>query len=225
MYHVSSWANLASCTSQDIFKLTSLHAPPDFLDLDDQLESIEHGYLESWSVRLANNVGLAQYGEHWIHSPWISCNPTSGNFFVDSVLGLVESWFVMINKWPPLPHRMLWFTGGASWWTAEEENDRISMKKTNYIKITLLSFLKVCLYGYYTNCQFYWISLFHQLNIVFCKISKNHFFKDCILNFTWSSLKLTSTLEIAVKYFFRKKYFLKYIIQCKHIDWNEIYVK
>ena len=74
--------------------------------------------------------------------------------------------------------------GGASWWTAEEENDRISMKKTNYIKSTMLSFLKVCLYGYYTNFQFYRISLFHQLKIVFHKFSENHFFKDCILNFT-----------------------------------------
>ena len=76
------------------------------------------------------------------------------------------------------------YQGDASWWTAEGENDRISLKKTNYIKSTLLSFLKVCLYGYYTNCQFYQISLFHQLNIVFHKISENHFFKDCILNFT-----------------------------------------
>ena len=65
---------------------------------------------------------------------------------------------------------------GASWWTADKENDRISMKKTNYIKSTLLSFLKVCLYGYYTNCQFYQVSLFRQLNIVFCKIIENHFF-------------------------------------------------
>ena len=103
--------------------------------------------------------------------------------------------------------------GGAAWLTAEEESDRISMKKkTNYIKSTLLSFLKVCLYGWYTNCQFYRISLFHQLNIVFCKISENHFSKDCILNFTSSSLKLTWTLEIALNYFFLKKYFLKYII-------------
>ena len=67
---------------------------------------------------------------------------------------------------------------------AEEENDRISMKKTNYVKSTLLSFLKECLYGYYTNCQFYRMSLFHQLNTVFHKINKNHFFKDYILNFT-----------------------------------------
>ena len=76
------------------------------------------------------------------------------------------------------------FQGGASWWTAEEENDRISMKKTNYIKSTMLSFLKVCLYSYYTKCQFYQISLFCQLKIVFHKINENHFFKDCILNFT-----------------------------------------
>ena len=118
-----------------------------------------------------------------------------------------------------------YYQGGASWWTTEEENDHISMKKTNYIKSTMLSFLKVCLYGYYTNCQFYQISLFHQLKIVFCKINENHFFKDCILNFTSSSLKLASTLEIAFKKFFLKKYFLKYIIQCNHIDWNEIYIK
>ena len=74
--------------------------------------------------------------------------------------------------------------GGALWWTAEEENYRISMKKTNYIKSTMLSFLKVCLYSYYTNCQFYQISLFRQLKILFRKISKNHFFRDSILNFT-----------------------------------------
>ena len=88
----------------------------------------------------------------------------------------------------------------------------------------MISFLKVCLYGYYTNCQFYQISLFCQLKIVFHKISENHFFKDCILNFTSNSLKLTSTLEIAFKNFFLKKYFLKYIIQCNLIGWNEIYV-
>ena len=46
-------------------------------------------------------------------------------------------------------------SGGAARLTAEEESDRISMKKTNYIKSTLLSLLKVCLYGCYTNCQFY----------------------------------------------------------------------
>ena len=69
-----------------------------------------------------------------------------------------------------------WSQGAASWWIAEEESDRISMKKTNCIKSALLPFLKVC--------QFYQISLFRQLNIVFHKISKNHFFKDCILNFT-----------------------------------------
>ena len=63
----------------------------------------------------------------------------------------------------------------------------------------MLSFLKVCLYGYYTKCQFYRISLFCQLKIVFRKINEKHFFKDCILNFTSSSLKLTSTLEIAFK--------------------------
>ena len=57
-------------------------------------------------------------------------------------------------------------------------------KKQFYIKSTMLSFLKVCLYGYYTNCQFYRISLFRQLKIVFRKISENHFFKHCILNFT-----------------------------------------
>ena len=54
-------------------------------------------------------------------------------------------------------------------------------KKTNYKKITLVSFLKVCLYGCCTNCQFYQISLFCPLNIVF---RKTIFFKDCILNFT-----------------------------------------
>ena len=27
------------------------------------------------------------------------------------------------------------FQGGASWWTAEEENDRISMKKTNHFSV------------------------------------------------------------------------------------------
>ena len=67
--------------------------------------------------------------------------------------------------------------GDASCWTAEEENDRISMQKPNYIKSTLLSFLKVCLYGYYTNCQFYQISLFLQMNIVFHKISENYFLR------------------------------------------------
>ena len=55
---------------------------------------------------------------------------------------------------------------GAAWWTAEEENDRISMKKTNYIKSTFLSFLKVCLYGCYTNCQFYRISLFRTFHCI-----------------------------------------------------------
>ena len=40
----------------------------------------------------------------------------------------------------------------------------------------MLSFLKVCLYGCYTNCQFYQISLFHQLNIVF--FYKHTFRKD-----------------------------------------------
>ena len=49
---------------------------------------------------------------------------------------------------------------GSAWLTAEEENDCISMKKTNYSKSTLLYFLKVCLYGCYTKCQFYRISLF-----------------------------------------------------------------
>ena len=106
------------------------------------------------------------------------------------------------------------YQGGASWWTAEY-NDRISMKKTNYIKITMLSFLKVyILYGYYTNCQFYQISLFCQLKIVFHKISKNHFFKDCILNFTWSSLKLTSTLEIALLFKIHNT------MQSCRLEWN-----
>ena len=68
-------------------------------------------------------------------------------------------------------------SGGAAWLTAEEESDRISMKKTNYIKSTLLSLLKVCLYGCYTNCQFYQISHFCELNIVFCKISENNFLR------------------------------------------------
>ena len=27
------------------------------------------------------------------------------------------------------------------------------------------------------------------------------------------------------KHFFEKKNFLKYIIPCNHVDWNEIYVK
>ena len=47
----------------------------------------------------------------------------------------------------------------------------------------MLSFLKVCLYGCYANCQFYQISLFYQLNIVFHKITENHFqvkIKDCM---------------------------------------------
>ena len=85
--------------------------------------------------------------------------------------------FRQLNRFPI-------YQGYAAWLTAEEESDRISMKKTNYIKSILLSFLKVCLYGCYTNCQFYQISLFRQVNIVFRKISENHFFKDCILNFT-----------------------------------------
>ena len=97
-------------------------------------------------------------------------------------------------------------------------------EKTNYIESTLLSFLKVCLYGSHTNCQFYWISLFHQLNTVFHKFSKNHFIKDCIFKFTWSSLKLTWALEIAFKYFIWKKCFLKYIIQYKHIVLNFTYI-
>ena len=48
---------------------------------------------------------------------------------------------------------------------------------------TMLSFPKVCLYGCYTNHQFYRILLFHQLNIVFLKITENHFqvkIKDCM---------------------------------------------
>ena len=49
--------------------------------------------------------------------------------------------------------------GGSARLTAEEESDCISMKKTNYSKSTLLYFLKVCLYGCYTKCQFYQISL------------------------------------------------------------------
>ena len=28
--------------------------------------------------------------------------------------------------------------GGASWWTAEEENDRMSMEKTNYIEYNVI---------------------------------------------------------------------------------------
>ena len=56
-----------------------------------------------------------------------------------------------------------------------EVNDHISIKSANYIKSTLLSFLKVCLYGCYTNLPFYPISPFHQLNIVSHKVCENHF--------------------------------------------------
>ena len=101
--------------------------------------------------------------------------------------------------------------GGAAWLTAEEESDSISMKKkTNYIKSTLLSFLKVCLYGYYTNCQFYRISLFHQLNIVFCKISENHFLKDCILNITYLKfIKVDMNFRNSFQIFFFEKILFK----------------
>ena len=51
--------------------------------------------------------------------------------------------------------------------------DRISIKATNHIKSTLLSFLKVCLRGCYTKSQFYQISLFHQLDIFSRKLIKS----------------------------------------------------
>ena len=47
--------------------------------------------------------------------------------------------------------------GGASWWTSEVENDRISMKKTNYIKsLQCYLFCTKCVCTATTlTCQFY----------------------------------------------------------------------
>ena len=116
---------------------------------------------------------------------------------------------------------MYHFQGGAAWLTAEEESNRISMKKANYIKSTLLSLLKVCLYGCYTNCQFYRISLFRQLNIVFHKIRENHFFKD-YLKFIKVDMNFRNSFQI----FILEKILFKICnIKSNHIDWNEIYVK
>ena len=53
-----------------------------------------------------------------------------------------------------------------------EVNDRILIKNTYYRKSTLSSFLKVCLYGCYTNPPFYRSSLFRQLNKVSRKIRR-----------------------------------------------------
>ena len=57
----------------------------------------------------------------------------------------------------------------------------------------------------------------------FWKISENPFFKDIklYLKFIQVNMNFRNSFQI----FFWKKYFLKYVIQCKHIDWNEIYVK
>ena len=106
----------------------------------------------------------------------------------------------------------------------------------------MLSFLKVCLYGCYTNRQFYRISLFHQLNIVFREITENHFqvkIKDCIwaayevlvkfkTPFIWH--KFHSNLYIYLhcimyfkKYFFKKKD-LKAIPKVD-MNFNELHVK
>ena len=83
--------------------------------------------------------------------------------------------------------------GASARWTAEQKKSRLTLnkyKEINYIKGTLLSFLKVCLYSCYTNSPFHQTSLFHQLDIVSCKISKNHFhakLKDCM----WATLSLS----------------------------------
>ena len=52
-----------------------------------------------------------------------------------------------------------------------------------------------------------------------------YFLKVCLTAATLTVNFIEFHLEIAFKHFFWKKYFLKYIIQCKHIDLNEIYVK
>ena len=57
---------------------------------------------------------------------------------------------------------------------------------TNCIKSTLLCFLKVCLNGCYTKCQFYRISVFPELNIgnlfiyAYLRLICNHFFLNAV---------------------------------------------
>ena len=103
---------------------------------------------------------MADIQNDWQHYKW-SKMPTKSPFH--SSTGILHFSMFSDVQFNFNLHR----SGGAAWWTIEEENDRISTKKTNYIKSTLLYFLKVCLYSCYTNYEFYRISPFCQLNIVF----------------------------------------------------------
>ena len=78
----------------------------------------------------------------------------------------------------------IWITSNFLFWRysrvqrggpQKRVNDRVSFTNTNYIKSTLLSFLKVCLYGYCINSSFYYVLFFCQLDMVSYQINENHF--------------------------------------------------
>ena len=80
----------------------------------------------------------------------------------------------------------------------------------------MLSFLKVCLHGYYTNYQFYQISLFLD------KISENHFLRIAYIKLYMKFIKVDINFRNSFQIFFFEKILFKIYntMQTYRLEWN-----